>query len=157
MSDLKIITESVASNLPNPPQPGNPPEYFGEQSNDLQLNNVNDLALLSGVDKLIQDMNKILLTEVGDNIFFEIYGTDLQSLIGNKVDIDNLKAHLKDQIETALAVLILVNTDNPNDDEVPSIFQSLSVVQLDPSRFQISMSVITKSGKLATTDTITFS
>lgn len=157
MSDIKIITPASSGDLPNPPQPGNPSEYFGEQSNDLQLNNINDLAVLSGVDKLIQDMNKILLTEVGSNIFYEIYGTDLQSLIGNKVNIEEIKAHLKDQIETALAVLILVNADNPNDDEVPNIFEALSVTQLDVSRFQVALSVITRSGKRAITDTIVLS
>ena len=157
MSDIKIITEAVSSSLPNPPQPGNPSEYFGEQSNDLQLNNVNDLAILSGVDKLIQDMNKILLTEVGANTNFEIYGTDLQSLIGNKTNIEEIKAHLKDQVETALAVLILVNADNPNDDEVPNIFESLSVQQLDLGKFQVNVCVITRSGKRAVTDTITLS
>lgn len=157
MSDIKIITESNTANIPNPAQPGNPSEYFGEQSNDLQLNDVNDLAILSGIPKLVQDMNKILLTEVGSNIFFEIYGTDFQSLIGNKVNIEELKAHLKDQIETALAVLVLVNADNPNDDEVPNIFESLSVTQLDSSRFQIALSVITRSGKRAVTDTLVLS
>lgn len=147
----------MAGTLPNPPQPGNPSEYFGEQSNDLQLDNVNDLALLSGVDKLRQDMNKILLTEVGANVFFEIYGTDLQTLIGNKVNIEEIKAHLKDQVETALAVLVLVNADNPNDDEVPNIFESLSVEQIATGKFEIRVSVITRSGKRAITDTIVLS
>lgn len=157
MADLKIITKAVAGSLPNPPQPGDPSEYFGEQSNDLELDNTNDLATLSGVDKLIQDMNKIFLTEVGANTNFQIYGTDLQTLIGNKVNIEEIKAHLKDQVETALATLVLVNADNPNDDEVPDIFESLSVTQIALGKYEVKVSVITRSGKRATTDSIVLS
>ena len=155
--DFKISTKTSPNDLPRPPQPGDPQEYFGEQSNDLQLNNVNDLAMLSGVDKLRQDMNKIFLTEVGSNTNYQIYGTDLQTLIGNKVNIEEIKAHLRDQVETALAVLVLINADNPNDDEVPNIFESLSVEQIDVGKFEIRISVITRSGKRAVTDTIVLS
>jgi hypothetical protein len=157
MSDLKIITETNYIEHPRPPQPGEPSEYFGEQSNDLQLDNINDLATLSGIDKLRQDLNKIFLTEVGKNINFEIYGTDLQTLVGNKVNIEEIKAHLKDQVETALATLLLVNADNTNDDEVPNIFESLSVEQIALGKFEIRVSVISRSGKRAITDTIVLS
>lgn len=157
MADLKIITKAATGSLPNPPQPGDPSEYFGEQSNDLELDNINDLTTISGVEKLIQDMNKIFLTESGANTNFQIYGTDLQTLVGNKVNIEEIKAHLKDQVETALATLVLVNADNPNDDEVPNIFESLSVTQIDTGKYEVKVSVITRSGKRATTDAIVLS
>ena len=60
-------------------------------------------------------------------------------------------------METALATLLLVNADNTNDDEVPDIFESLSVEQIALGKFEVRVSVITRSGKRVSTDTIVLS
>ena len=155
--DFELSTKVIPGIEPHPLQPGNSQKYFGEQSNDIQLNSVNDFALISGIDKLRQDINKILLTELGANTNFEIYGTTLQTLIGNKVNVEEIRAHLRDQVDTALAVLKFINEENTNNDEVPEIFESLSVEQLESGKYEVRVSVISKSGKRIVTDSIVLS
>ena len=154
MADAKLVTKTTTVLTPVPPQPGNPSEFFGEETNDLQLNSVNDLALISGIDKLKQDLNKILFTEVGANVNFEIYGTELQSMVGGKVSIDNARAKIREEVETALSVLLFVTKDNPDDDEVVDNFETLSVREISSGRFEVTVSVISRSGKRATSDSI---
>lgn len=154
MSDIKISTKVTALHTPNPPQPGNPSEYFGDETNDLQLNNVNDLDLVVGLDRLKQDLNKVLMTELGANANFDSYGTTLQTLIGNKVDLDEIKGRVRDQVDTALSVLLLIHNDNENDDEVVDIFESMSVQELEPGKIEVRVSVISRSGKRAVSDAI---
>ena len=156
MADLKIVTRQIPNVEPNPPQPSNPSEYFGEQSNDIQLSVVNDFATISGIDKLKQDLNKVLLTELGQNINFEIYGTEINGLVGTKVGFDELRARIRDQVKQALQVLELLNRENTNDDEVPDRFLSLAVEKLDNDRFEVQVGVVTRSGKSLSSDPILF-
>lgn len=154
MSDLKLTTKRVPGIDPNPPQIGNPSEYFGEQSNDIQLNSINDFAIISGTEKLKQDINKIFMTEAGQNIDFTVYGTALQSVIGNKINLDEARARIRSEIESALEVLLLLNENNPNQDEIPDVFESLSVEEINIGQFEVRLSVITRSGKRVSSDTI---
>lgn len=147
MADIKLITKNLSVAPPNPPQSGNPPEYFGEQTNDIQLDTTNDFATISGLAKLKQDIDKIILTERGKNIFFELYGTTLQSSVGGKVSIDVITATIKDQIISALQVLEFVNRENPNADERPQILEFLSVELIDTDKVEVQISVITDSNK----------
>jgi hypothetical protein len=127
MSDIKLITKRQPGQTPVPPQSGNPPEYFGEETNDLQLNSINDLDIVSGLTKLKQDINKILLTERGENTLFPLYGTELQSMVGGKVNPDTIKAKIKDEIIGGLQTLQFINRDNPNLDEQPEILELLDI------------------------------
>jgi hypothetical protein len=154
MADLQLTTLQIPGVAASPPQIGNPSEYFGEQSNDLQLNEIGDFSTISGSEKLQQDINKIFLTEKGKNLFFAIYGTSLQSLVGAKVDLTNARARLRVEMEDALEVLLFINTDNPNDDEVPAILESLSVEEIAIGQFEVRISVISRSGKRVSSDTI---
>jgi len=154
MADALLVTKRTAVLNPNPPQPGNPDAFFGEETNDLQLNSVNDLALVSGLDKLKQDLNKILFTEVGANTNFEIYGTELQTMVGGKVDIDNARAKIREEVDTALSVLLFLTRENTNDDEVVDTFETLSVTEISTGRFEVTVSVISRSGKRAVSDSI---
>ena len=156
MTDLKIITKQIPGVEPKPEQPGNPTEYFGEQSNDLQLSSINDFDTVSGIDKLKQDLNKILLTEIGNNPTFDVYGTELQSLVGNKISLDELRARIQSNIDTALSVLEFLNRENENEDEVPETFETLSVEQLEEGKFEIQISVIARSGERISSDPVIF-
>lgn len=151
MADLKLTTKRIPGIDSSPIQPGNPPEFFGEESNDLQLNTINDLDTVSGLDKLKQDINKILLTERGENTLFPLYGTELQSTIGGKVNPDTIRAKLKDEIVGGLQVLQFINRDNTNLDEVPETLEILDIQQLDTDTFEIQVSVITASNQRVST------
>lgn len=151
MSDLKLVTKRTLGTPDYPPQPGNPNEYFGEQSNDIQLDTVNDFDLVSGTIKLTQDINKILLTAVGTNTNFPLYGTTLQDLIGSKNSFEFLQATIKDQIIGALQVLAYVNQNNTNEDEIPNILNILEINQLTSDTIEIILAVTTLSGKSVST------
>lgn len=152
--DLKLITRKIQGTNELPLQNGSPSEFFGEQSNDIQLSVLNDFETISGLDKLKQDINKILLTVKQANTFFPLYGTELQTMIGGKVNIQFIKAKLKDEITGALQVLQFINKDNPNLDERPSIFEFLKVEQLAIDQFEIQVSVITESNKRVATGVV---
>lgn len=145
--DFKLATKFDPLNPPIPAQPGDPNYYFGEQSNDLQFNMVNDLDTVEGIEKLKQDINKILLTERGTNTNFPLYGTALQTLIGNKVNFQVLKAKVHDEVVSALQVLQFINVNNPNPDEKPDTLEFLSIEQPSVSEIDITLNVITESGK----------
>lgn len=154
MADLKLTTIKVPGIDPVPPQIGNPSDYFGEQSNDIQLDTVGDFALVSGLTKLKQDINKILMTEIGQNKNFEIYGTSIQAAIGKKVNFDEIRATIRSSIESALEVLLYVNSDNTNDDEIPDILESISVEEIALGQYEVRLSVITRAGNRVSSDTI---
>jgi phage baseplate assembly protein W len=151
MDDIKLITRRQLGQPSEPSQPGNPSEFFGEQSNDIQLNKINDFDTLSGVEKLKQDINKIILTERGTHPTFELYGTILQSLIGSKNNFDFLKAKIKDEVIGALQVLQFINKENPNEDEQLETLELLRIQQLTTDQIEIQLSVITISGKRVST------
>ena len=145
--DFKLTTKRSAGVEPVPPQPTNPDEFFGESSNDLQFSMVNDIDTVEGLDKLKQDINKILLTERGANTNFPLYGSALQTLIGNKVNFQVLKAKIKDEIISSLQVLQFINKDNPNPDEKPDTLEFLSIEQPSVEEIEVKINVITESGK----------
>jgi len=150
MEDLKLITKTQLGVNPIPPQPGNPTEFFGEMSNDIQFSTVNDLEVISGLDKLRQDIQKILLTVKGQNTFFDLYGSDLQSMIGGKVT-EYVRAKMSNETITALQVLEYINRENPNLDERPEVLESLEIQQVTIDQFEIRLSVITASQKSVST------
>lgn len=145
--DLKLITKNTLEHEQPFPQLGSSTEYFGEQSNDLQFNHINDLDTVEGLNKLKQDINKILMTARGSNIFFELYGSDLQTMIGNKVKFDVISAKIRDEVIGALQVLQFVNIENPNLDEQLDMLQFLEIEQIEMGKFEVKISVTTISGK----------
>jgi hypothetical protein len=154
MSDLKLITARQPGIQEAPTQEGQPDEFFGEQSNDLQLDSINDFATISGIDKLKQDINKIMLTERGTNTNFPLYGTTLQSMIGTKVNFLNLKAKVKDEIISSLQILQFINKDNPDPDERLDTLEFLSIEQPSIDSLDIKINVITESGKRIATGVV---
>jgi hypothetical protein len=152
--DFKLTTKRSLGVEPVPPQPTNPDEFFGESSNDLQWDPVNDVDTISGVDKLKQDINKILLTERGTNTNFPLYGSALQTFIGNKVNFQVLKAKVHDEVVSALQVLQFINKDNPNPDEKPDTLEFLSIEQPSVDQIEVKINVITESGKRLVTGII---
>jgi len=152
MADLQLTTKRRPGEQEVPPQvPPPPSEFFGEASNDIQLSQLNDFELISGLDKLKQDIKKVILTELGENTNFELYGSELQSTIGEKVDFNFIKAKVKEQVINALEVLEFVNRENPDDDERPETLNVLSVEQLNIDQVEVQMTVTTVSGKSVST------
>ena len=91
--------------------------FFGNGTNDLIVDSNGDFALTSGKDNLNQSMAKILVTERGANGLFTIYGTLLQDLIGQRLDLEYLRAKIQSELIDGLRIYQFINKDNPNLDE----------------------------------------
>lgn len=151
MSDLFLSTTNIPGQPQSPPQVGNPPFYFGEQTNDLQIGSNNDFTLVSGLQETTQDILKILLTEQGANTLFPLYGTILQSLIGNKMNPDIISGNVQDQITTALQILYLLTQNRSNPQEVVQTLYSLNTTVQNETSISSLLTVIAASGQEITT------
>lgn len=147
MADIWLITK----NNPTNPAPvvitGGAQFYFGDQSNDFQVSSIGDITTISGLTLLQQDINKILLTTLGTNVFVPLYGTQLQTYIGNKnVTTNSTTAQIQTQIVNALNVLNFLRQGSANLDEIPDTLQYLSVTQPEPNTVLIQLNVISAAG-----------
>lgn len=151
MSDLQLATANVPGQPQYPPQQGNPPFYFGEGVNDLQIGPNNDFTLVMGLDETTQDVQKILLTELGTNVIFPLYGTTLQSSIGNKMNPNVISGNIQQQITQALQVLYLLTQNRLNPAEIVQTLYSLSTTVQNETNVASLLTVIAASGQEITT------
>ena len=153
MSDFWLITKLSPTNIPPQPLPTGQQYYFGDQSNDLQVNTVGDLFTVSGAQKLAQDINKILLTVQGTNTFFPLYGTNLQNYIGQKINDQSVVSNIRTEVVNAMNVLNFIRQGAPAN-EIPDILQYLAVNQSDPLTITITLTVISVAGESVTTSVL---
>lgn len=151
MSDLELTTINTPGQPQFPPQQGNPPTYFGEQTNDLQIGPDNDFVLVSGLTETIQDVQKILLTEQGANGQFPLYGTTLQSSIGGKINPNIIGSTVQQQITQALQVLFLLTQNRSNLSEIVQTLYSLKTQVESGTNVSSLLTVIAASGQEITT------
>lgn len=151
MSDLFLATANTPGLPQSVPQQGNAPFYFGEASNDLQIGSNQDFTLVMGLDETTQDVQKILLTEQGANTSFPLYGTILQGLIGEKMNINSISGNVQDQITTALQILFLLTQNRSNPAEIVQTLYSLSTTIQSETNISSLLTVIAASGQEITT------
>jgi hypothetical protein len=151
LSDLLLTTINIPGQPQYPPQQGNPSEYFGEQTNDLQIGSNNDFILVSGLQETTQDVLKILLTEQGANDLFPLYGTTLQSVIGNKINPNTIGGTVQQQITQALQILYLLTQNRSNPQEIVQTLYSLNTTVQNETSVSSLLTVIAASGQEITT------
>lgn len=67
--------------------------FNSTKTNDIYIDVLGRPIITAGLDLLIQEVKKILITELSSNIFDDTYGTELPNLIGkNKTALTLLKA-----------------------------------------------------------------
>jgi len=121
---------------------------FEPYENDIQFDRLKKMRTISGIDKLVQSIMRILLTTKGDSFEDQQWGSDLNSQIGSKMKNDNY-AQTRESIIQALIHYNDVNQDNPDSDEVISTIDELQVVAdlNDPRIVRVVVGVTTESGK----------
>ena len=174
MGDFKLITKSnpqgqgkglnlapgqdIRGTIPGQQKERNavePTEFFGEETNDIQLGTLNDFVIIKGTEKLKQDVNKSLLTELGQNVNFDLYGSELQSLIGSKFSSEFVKAKIEEEIVRSLEALNFLNRGNKNLDEIPLEIDTLAINPIaNDTGFEVILTILTESGKLVTTSVV---
>lgn len=151
MSDLFLATANTPGQPQSVPQKSNSPFYFGESSNDLIIGANQDFVLVSGLDETIQDVQKILVTEQGANTLFPLYGTTLQSEIGNKMNPNIISGTVQQQIVQALQVLFLLTQNRASPQEIVQTLYSLQTNVQSETNIAALLTVIAASGQEITT------
>ena len=151
MSDLQLTTLSNPNIQSVPPQQPGTVSYFSDGMNDLQFDTNNDIALVSGLDETIQDVQKILMTEQGTNTQFPLYGTTLQGLIGNKQNPATISGTVQEQITTALQILFLLTQNRSNPAEIVQTLYSLQTTLQSETNISALLTVIAANGDELTT------
>lgn len=151
MADLFLATANTPGQPQTPPQQGNPPFYFGEASNDLQIGSNNDFTLVSGLAETTQDVQKILLTEQGANSVFPLYGTTMQGSIGARINPNIIGGQIQDQITTALQILYLLTQNRTVPAEIVQTLYSLKSSVQNETSISCLLTIIAASGQEITT------
>jgi len=142
--DLFLRTKK---DLNNPLQEGLPAYFFGQGTNDLIIGPNKDFQVTSNTDNLVQSMTKILVTKSGANVLFKIYGTLLQSLVGQRLDLEYLRAKVANELINGLRIYQFINKDNSNLDEQIDTLDTIRITQDSSYSIKVQFTVITKSGK----------
>lgn len=151
MSDLFLSTANIPGQPQSVPQKGNVSFYFGEQTNDLQIGPNQDFVLVSGLEETTQDVQKILVTEQGANPLFPLYGTILQSLVGNKINPNTISGSVQQQIVQALQILFILTQNRSNLAEVVQTLFSLTTSVQSETNIAALLTVIAANGQEITT------
>ena len=120
---------------------------------DLVIQN-GDLSTVSDTDKLIQDILKLCLTEVGSNPIQPWYGSFLsRTMIGTAVDVNVITNISRNQLNTALDNLKALQAAQVKTFQIMSAAEQISTIldisiirnQVNPTLYEIYIKVLTKS------------
>jgi phage baseplate assembly protein W len=113
-----------------------------------------DLATVSGGNKLVQDVLKLISTQLGTNPFFPAYGCVITSaLIGTAYDESFIQDIATQQLEAALDRLMAAQLEQLNNNQVVTADEQLAAYKDvrvarnsdDPRAFSVSITIISKA------------
>lgn len=122
------------------------------ENNDLKINPDGSIQTVRDNEKLIQDIIKALLTQVGDNRFFPWYGNSLAgNLVGYILDSNTIASEAERSIQTTLSQLMALQkaqsqTQYVSAGEMIAAIRSVTVLRsnIDPRQIEITVSVLTR-------------
>ena len=122
---------------------------FSCYENDLQFTRGKQLRTTSGINKLIQSILKCLLTQKGTALEDPNYGADLESGIGDKMQLLAF-SDMEANVTSALEYLAQMTSTSEDPDEVIGSVNMVSVVRdtIDPRTILVYIRVVTGSGKI---------
>ena len=121
---------------------------------DLQLAANRDLATVTGTDKLIQDIIKIIVTPINGNPFFPWYGSPLgKSLIGRAMERRFVSSIATQQVRASLDRLQTLQKEQLRKNQIVIPAEQLAAIQKvivernpqDPRFYTIDLTVLTKA------------
>ena len=118
---------------------------------DLEFGPDGDFVLLTGREKLAQDLGKILLTRIGQDPGDSRYGTELRDLLGRRLDQQLLEGIAGKSVRLAVNFLqslqfVQSTEQEVSFDEIIGDIEALEVKQPSFQKIQITLSVLTVSG-----------
>ena len=126
---------------------------------DLVVGTNADLAQVQNTEKLVQDILKMLMTEIGSNQFFAWYGSPLGStMVGSPYDTEFIASVAESQIRTSLETLQNLQREQSakqivTPSELLAAIKTVNIVrnEVDPTFFSVLLSVLTKNLTVANT------
>ncbi len=126
---------------------------------DLVVGTDGDLAQVSDTDKLVQDVLKMLMTEIGSNPAFPWYGSSVSAtMIGSPYDEEFISSVATSQIRSSLEILQNLQSEQATKQivtpgELLAAIKSVDIVRndVDPTFFSVLLSVLTKNLTIANT------
>lgn len=121
---------------------------------DLGFGPTKDLAIVENSEKLIQDVLKIVLTQIGSNPFFPWYGSPItRSLIGTAFEERFVSAVASNQLRTALETLQNLQKEQLKQSQIVTPQEQIAAVQnvivernvLDPRFYSVQLTVLNKA------------
>lgn len=147
--------ESVDGNKELKPQPVYVMSYYAVASNcpkcnnthidsDINFDNIGKLTEVTGYGKVKQQLLKILLTVIGDNLYDSEYGSQISSAIGQKFTA-YITANIQYSIYRAVQHLMRIQQENNlPDNETIAELSNIQVEKTNDVRsLKLSISVIT--------------
>ena len=134
------------------------------KNGDLQIGSDGDVAQVRDTEKLVQDILKILLTQIGANTFFPWYGSPLTtSVIGNVLDESLLETVATGQIRNGIEMLQKLQREQSKNQRITAAetiaaIKNVRVIRnlIDPTVYEVRVSVLTKSLRtISTTFSVT--
>lgn len=119
---------------------------------DYEYSNIGLPLRVINEQKLIQDIEKILLTIKGSSIYFPWYGTSLVAQIGTKVATHNRRAKIQREVSQALENLKSLQSQQETFQEVTDReflyrIEGISVIETeDPTMYRLYGRVMTQAG-----------
>ena len=125
------------------------------KSGDISINNDGTIESVVLTTKLVQDIQKIILTEKGSNKFYDFYGSDVGSLrIGMNDSSDLVEKNLQVSVQQALTNLMFLQQSQLQYQLVDPSEHILKINSVkafrdltDPRLYNVLISVTTLSNK----------
>jgi phage baseplate assembly protein W len=118
---------------------------------DLQLNGDGTISLVSGNQKLRQDILKILLTTFGDNKYHVNYGSNLSQLEIGSADIVITENEIKSSVISSINTLMSMQRSQaryqtlyPSEVIVSVLDVQVGRDNLDPRMYNLRLSILTQ-------------
>ena len=119
---------------------------------DLSISNSGAVDTVNQTNKVIQDMKKLLLTDLGDNKYHPNYGSPLGAgSIGDYQDEDFLKINIKNSVERSINRLISLQRNQMkyqyvSPSETIMYIKNIKVFRdtTDPRMWSVFVSVVTQ-------------
>lgn len=129
------------------------------QNGDLVISSNGDLRKVENIDKLIQDVLKILMTPLGTNLFFTWYGSLLPtSAVGSSMDHQFISTVVEQQIRSCLENLQNLQQQQQISNQAVSAEELLAAIKnvvvkrsiTDPTFFSIFVKIVNKAYQITT-------
>jgi phage baseplate assembly protein W len=133
---------------------------FKLQGGDWSIGPDGDLEKVEDSDKLIQDLLKLLLTQLGSNKLYPWYGSPISgSLIGSPYDIEFISSIAINQLQNSIDMLQKLQTEQTKYQKVTAAEQIAATKNIDiqrspedPRYFLVILEILTRALTIASTE-----